>query len=423
MNIEQYVKYLETTSPDKGFAFLAHRVPTSPETPYHIATSDPKIQPNTPILLILGGSGGGTNVEGHNGLLKTVDNFIRSNTELDKTQVHIAICNWGTEYDNTCARNAFIIKKRYPLIWKIMQNYTKHPLTNMPENNYAPKAVEDIFNTIILPRITTPDGHKLPTDTLLKNLRQITIVAYCAGGHTAMKLEELTKQKMKAIGYTETEIIMALNQLPVIGYAMSCPYEQSNMKFFAFATTNDSLDPLEERLFPLTIKLLHKDIGCVHFTKNNSDIFYCTKTHNYGIEGNPNIITVIPIEEYLKRCEQENDINHTESETDTFTDHTFIGFVPKIGYSNGAKQLQTIFSQIIKQTISNSIQNAENEHFVPLPPTNQLITDQQLLQQANNNFTKIKYLYTPFKIPFGIGHTLAKQLMLGALRDRLQRNK
>jgi len=391
MDINAYTKSLKNKRDGQSYSFLAERVPTSSDAPYRIATLNSPIKPEDAVVVGFGGYGGGANIEGHNWFIKYITNFIRTKPELNNARVCVAICDWGEKYPEIIARFAYNTQKYHPYMWNIMKKM-KCPITKMATDIYAPAAAEDIFNNIILPKIKDSNGNNFSLHQILKNLRGITVVAYCAGGHTAMYLEDYMVKKMTDMGYPMKDIKMALNQIVVIGYAMSCPYSKSNMRFINFGSVSDSgvrSTPLASYLF-----FMGGDFGLLHAKHKNNDTFLCTQISKVGIEGNPNILHAMPIEEYMKKNEEECSEEHQESESDLFNEHTFIGFVAKKGFSNGAKNLQQLFKTVIVNTVDNSIKNSERKVFTPLPNMVDLVgTDVDIYGRANLAYIKQRTLY------------------------------
>ena len=105
----------------------------------------------------------------------------------------------------------------------------------------------------------------------------------------------------------------------------------------------------------------------MHFSKNRDDTFYCQSLNK------KTKWVCQKIEDYLKEQEELAKIelheDHVESSEDSYRQHSFIGFVEKNGFSNGAKQLQAIFKSIIEKSVENSIENGVGAKFVPLPKT------------------------------------------------------
>lgn len=392
MEIYKHSDILANMRRNKSYSLLAERVPVSENAPHRINIVKEPILARDTVLLVLGGTGG---VDGHNGLLKYVDNFVKQHPLLQGTRVCMPICFWGPDYKNEFARLAFSTSKNYPILWAMLNLTERHKLTHLPSENYTPKAIEDIYNSVILPKITHRGTERLSKDVLLRNLRTITILAYCAGGHTAMKLEELIKQNMLKLGYSDSEIKIALNQIVVVGHAMDCPYEKSDLRFFSFASVSDPAN-LTQSAFKTFLQTFHPDFGMMHFNNYISDTFYCTQMSSVGIEGNDNIAKAIPIDEYMAQREKEAADSHTESETDTYNEHTFIGFVPKQGFSNGAKNLQKTFQEVLVGALVNSLSNARSKDFIPLAPVKDLVCDDELLNRADLEYIKNYIKYLPF---------------------------
>ena len=192
MDIYEYNKYLIESRGERGYSFLAERVPESAGIAYNIRVVTEPIRPNDAMLVALGGDGGGANIAGHNGLIKYVTNFIKTIPELHDARIHVAICNFGTKYPERGLRRAFTISKRYPLIWSTMQKFTARPIKQL----YDPLPAQDIYRAIIQPKVTDGAGQRITLNTMLKNMRGITFLAYCAGGHTAMQIEEFAHHTM-----------------------------------------------------------------------------------------------------------------------------------------------------------------------------------------------------------------------------------
>jgi len=375
MNIYEYADFMKQKSQGHSYSFLAERVQTSDEAPYRIAVTKDAVKPDDAVVLALGGSGDGANIEGHNWFIKYITNFIRNNEKLNSARVCVAVCDMSEKYKGYIARTAYNVKKLHPKIWRFLKNVNQHYITKLDLENYKPWAVKDIFNDVILPKVTDNTGNKLPINQMLKNVRGITIIAYCAGGHTAMYLEEEIKSRMLKIGYNSVEIRAALNQIPVIGYAMNCPYAKSDLHFISFNSIADNHNEIFTPVLHRYLFIMESDFGVMHVKNKNCDDFVCTKIGRAGIEGNPNILYGMKIEEYLDRQAKEDEESHQESKDDMFNDHTFLGFVEKNGYSIGAKNLQTLFKNVIVGATENSIQNSKGNNFIPLPQMEDLVGD------------------------------------------------
>lgn len=384
MNIYKYADFMKQESCGHSYSFLAERVPTSDEAPHRIAVVKESIKADDAVVLALGGSGDGANIIGHNWFIKYITNFIRNNENLNHARVCVAVCDMSEKYMGNTARTVYNIKKSRPFIWRLLKDVGKHPITKMDSENYQPHAVKDIFNNVFLPKLIDKNGSRFQTNQMLKNIRGVTIIAYCAGGHTAMYLEEEIKSRMSEMGYTHQEIRMALNQIPVLGYAMNCPIQKSDLRFISFNSVADGCLESFTPIFNRYLYITSADFGVMHSKQGISDSFVCTKISNTGIEGNPNIVYAMPIEEYMEKQEEQNQESWQESEDDLYTEHKFLGFVAKKGYSNGAKNLQKLFKNVIINATENSIQNSKSDNFTPLPKTEDLVApDVDVYGRAN----------------------------------------
>ncbi len=407
VNINEYNNLLEDISDGKGYGFLAERVPTSAEAPYRIAVLKNKIQANGAVALLLGGTGSG--IESCNGFLKKFNDFLYSNKDLSKVHSCVAIPNFGKKYHDQVFRIASVLSKRYPTLWFLMNNITNHPVAKCENDTMF---FHDIFKNVIYPKIVSTTGERLAKDILLKNMRGITIVAYCAGGHTAMQLEKITQQQMLLLGYTSDEIAVALSQIVVIGYAMTCPYEKSQMRFFSFAMSNDG-DSLDfSSSFRQYLRLFSGDkFGLLHYNTKQSDTFLCSNIRD------SDEITLIPIEEYLAKTSIEANPEHIETSQDSYNNHTFIGYVPKTGFSQHAINLQKLFKQIISESLKNSILNSQGNKFIPLPQLDTLIKDDNLLFQMNKSFLLTHNMYTLNYLPSKLFQYMGMSASLFTLRN------
>ena len=384
MTIQDSLNFLNEHLSDRGWAVLAERVPQSDDAPHKIALVKNTIKPNEPVVLVLPGSGG--DVISYNGMLKRVHDFIKNNETTNSARVFIAMYDYKERYVENLARAALLIKKKFPGTWLFMKYISRHPWAKSNSEISSPMAIHDIYNNVVHPKIVDANGKRLPQQQLLKNIRTITIVGYCAGGHVAMMLEDVIKSEMLSLGYSKSEIKMALGQIPVIGYAMNAPSEKSDFKFFNFNSVSDDQDMDSAFKRYLYLTTYENEFDLMHFSKNRDDTFYCQSLNK------KTKWVCQKIEDYLKEQEELAKIelheDHVESSEDSYRQHSFIGFVEKNGFSTGAKQLQAIFKSIIEKSVENSIENGVGAKFVPLPKTLDLIGDDNV-----DNYGKSDVVY------------------------------
>lgn len=413
MDIYEYANLIKQKRGGQSYSFLAERVATSDEAPHRIAVLKESIKSDDAVVVAFGGSGDGANIHGHNWFIKYITNFIRSKPELNDARVCVAICDFCEDSKSDLIRYAYDIKKSHPALWQLMDNVTKHPITKIDNENFQPTVAQDIFNNIIYPKLIDKDGKRFSTQDMIKNMRGITVIAYCAGGHTAMFLEEYMAKQMAKMGYNEYEIKSALNQIVVIGYAMTCPYKKSNLHFISF----DSLADNHKTTFREYMFFSLADFGVMYNKSNQNDVFLCTQISKRGIEGNPNIWYAQRIEDYMALNEKQNAEDWQESKEDIYNEHTFLGFVEKNGYSNGAKDLQKLFKNAIVSTVKNSIRNSKNSKYIPLPDTEDLMEENiDIYGRARLSYIRQRVLYGIVAAPLNVLHKSRKAIELCVMR-------
>lgn len=129
--------------------------------------------------------------------------------------------------------------------------YKKHGRTNMSEEDSCgkdgfsaeeqnPEYIDSLYEKIISPRISRLNGKvKTDAETAAKNMAEVVIFAHCHGAYTALKLEEIMRNKMKKLGYNTDEILKVQRQMTVVAYAPACPLGVSKMNMVSFKSLND----------------------------------------------------------------------------------------------------------------------------------------------------------------------------------------
>ena len=129
--------------------------------------------------------------------------------------------------------------------------YKKHGRNNIPENirkgkdgfseeEQNPAYIESLYDKIIKPRISRLNGKvKTDADTAARNMAQVVIFAHCHGAYTALKLEEVMRENMQKLGYSNEDILQVQKQMTVVAYAPACPLGVSKMNMVSFKSLND----------------------------------------------------------------------------------------------------------------------------------------------------------------------------------------
>ena len=394
MNIKEHLERLKQQRNEISFALLAERVPTSEDSPYRINKAAP-IKPDEPLVLVLGGTGtdGMDNIRGYNGYLKQTDEFIKSCPELkDKgVRVCVAVCNMGKYHDDDIARHAKLFQYADTNVYNGM---IEDKSGKYREELLHPAYIQDIFNEVVLPRISANDGKvRLPVAQALRNIRKLNMVTHCHGSYVAFCLEEMMQNKMQQLGYTSKEMQQIQSEMTVINYAPDCPWWASKSRFINFESAADDHNKYQSS-YKEWLQMTHKRFSLSYI--DNS--FMCGQIDKAGIEGNPPRVYIARkingdyLEEISKARQKakENDYKEPEEEK-TISEHDFIGFTPKINMSKAALKLQKFFKNVIKNAVINSVSQPK-EGFTPLPQTHELAIENKkdLLELIKGRVTQVK---------------------------------
>ncbi|MEE1111456.1 MAG: hypothetical protein UIH99_04550 [Alphaproteobacteria bacterium] len=91
-----------------------------------------------------------------------------------------------------------------------------HLSTLFIKPKYFRRYIKNISDILIIPRIKSEQGKKLPVEVAEKNIRNITLFAYSYGAHAVNCLCKNIHKRMKNLNYTDNEIARILKQLVII---------------------------------------------------------------------------------------------------------------------------------------------------------------------------------------------------------------
>lgn len=360
MNIEQSIINANKRVNNLSSTVIAERCEKCDEHPYGIREASP-IDPDEVITLsLIGIPKKYARTKTYNGFLKRVDNFTKS-LNLN-TRNMIALTDDGHYYDDYAARAIMVEQIKNPK--KAEEILIRYPLTTQKEL-LMPQYVKDIFEQVILPRISADNGKiRLPLAKALRRIRKMNIIGYCHGGHTALKLEALMQDRMITLGYSEDERAQIQKQLMILAYSPDCPLDKSQSRYITIASASDftvnNMNAVKEYVnYGIGLVL---DFGVLYQSHKGNNTFYCTKYNKSGVEGNPLQWTKVTPDNATEL------LNHKHSKDDPIVEHDFLGYEERPGMSKAAKKLQKIGSNILESAIKNSLEQ-EDTGFKPLPKT------------------------------------------------------
>ncbi len=405
MNIKEHIRALKAARGDYSFAFLAERTETSETSPYRIKPTE-KITPDETLVLVLAGSGGkGDNLRGYNGYLKKTHEFIKNHPDLAEKDIRVcvAVCNFGAYHNDETARHGHYMQQ---IDTQKYNEFIEHLDEKKKAETLNPAYIQDIFKTVIEPRISAADGKiRLSQSKAMRNIRKLNIVTHCHGAYVALELEKLMNAKMQALGYSPQEQKQLKSQLLLLNYAPDCT-RWSDTRFISIESSADNHNEYQSYLKEW-LQMKPRDFGVCFLPKYSTmgQTFMCTKVDKAGIEGNPKRVYVLrPIngdffEDRRKAKEEAEKNDFQEPEKDTsLGEHDFLGFENTENMSRGARQMQQFANNILKNAVLNSTQQQEN-NFIPLPTTINLATDT----------FKQKYIFAKAAV---VGDYLSKRLAL-----------
>ena len=333
-------------------------------------------------VLYLGGDGTTTD-KAANGYAKVIKNEI-----LDEINAEVPVYSIKYNFDGhkpSIARYISNIKHRTEVLRSKAD--IEKDLSKATDEEYNPQYVNELFEKVILPRITLQSGKgKLSVEEACKRIRKLNIVAHCHGAHTALKLEEKMQAAMKESGYSEQDRKKIQSQMLVIAQAPACPLGISKSEFISFKSAYDGIVNIKNNFFDHYInyrideELRHLDAEAVKdkegtekhkcfdlkpcfFAKKQGNLFFIKQKYEWVPVDGPSPVEVL--------------------------EHNNVHFKDKTKTKHG--RLMAYYAKTILQNgIKNSLQ--QDDGFVPLPPIEDLILsgNPEIQEKEQSAFEKMK---------------------------------
>lgn len=360
---------------------IGKRTDKTEDNPYGYVKVD-SIPKDEVCVLYIGGDGTTTD-KAANGYAKIIKNEI-----LDEISAEVPVYSITYNFDGhnkSIARQIANIKHRTEVLRSNAD--IEKTLSKATEEEYNPQYVNELFEKVILPRITLLNGKgKLSVDEACKRIRKLNIVAHCHGAYTALKLEEKMQAAMKELGYSEQDRKKIQSQMLVIAQAPACPLGVSKSQFISFRSVYDKGIPLKANFFDTYLnskkqeekrrfyaeKKQNKDgiennewfdLKPCFFAKKQGNLFLIKQKYKWNDDDGP----------FLINDEEHNDVSYSASEQTL--DGKLMAYYAKTILQNGIK---------------NSLK--QNDEFVPLPPIDNLILsgNPERQEKEQNMFEQMK---------------------------------
>ena len=360
---------------------IGKRTYKTEDNPYGYVKVD-SIPKDEVCVLYIGGDGTTTD-KAANGYAKIIKNEI-----LDEISAEVPVYSITYNFEGhnkSIARQIANIKHRTEVLRSNAD--IEKTLSKATDEEYNPQYVNELFEKVILPRITLLNGKgKLSVDEACKRIRKLNIVAHCHGAYTTLKLEEKMQAVMKELGYSEQDRKKIQSQMLVIAQAPACPLGVSKSQFISFRSVYDKGIPLKANFFDTYLnskkqeekrrfyaeKKQNKDgiennewfdLKPCFFAKKQGNLFLIKQKYKWNDDDGP----------FLINDEEHNDVSYSASEQTL--DGKLMAYYAKTILQNGIK---------------NSLK--QGDEFVPLPPIEDLVLsgNPEMQEKEKSAFEKMK---------------------------------
>ncbi|HCU58478.1 MAG TPA: hypothetical protein DIC64_00675 [Alphaproteobacteria bacterium] len=240
----------------KTYILIGKRIEKSEAHPYGWKRVDFVPEDET-CVVVLGGNGT-ENDEQSNGNAKSVDLLLKAYGLRDGVNVYSIIYRNDAEGEEHFipylqqlrSREVLFekhgrkeIKERTPkqkeFIEKAEQLQGKSAVDASNPEISDPSYVENLFDKLLLYRISDLDGQRLPFEEAIGRVRKLNIVAHCHSAYLFLKLEDMMQQKMKEFGYSDEERKAIQKQLLCVAFAPYAPLGVSKSTMLSFGSMKD----------------------------------------------------------------------------------------------------------------------------------------------------------------------------------------
>ncbi|MFQ6778376.1 MAG: hypothetical protein ACLRFI_03750 [Alphaproteobacteria bacterium] len=263
-----------------------------------------------------------------------------------------------------------LIKQKLKSIAEQLQ-YTPGEIAKLSKHIYSykkyfqPAYLDELFNAILLPRITDNNGKRLPLELAQRQIRKINIIAHCHGAYVSLMMHERLKTKMQELGYSGLEINKIFSQLLVVALNPDCPLAMTHSPFISFESGYNI-----HSMFTYT---KHAGNYITDFVIKNPK-----KIKNGFLENTSG--NVFFVKNRFKLLDYFGKIPSTNEHNNIHVNH--------LELTDDGKLLMSFMHNVIQSGVRNSM--CQNSGFVPLPKINELILDGKNDAQITKIFNTMK---------------------------------
>ena len=109
------------------------------------------------------------------------------------------------------------------------------------DKTYIPQYIHELYAKTIAARLRDKDGNKLPLAQAAQQLNMLIWINHCQGTTAFFLLEQLAKQDMEKLGYTEKHRDYLLKQMHAVDVAPVTPYGITQTTTYKFISLDDNI--------------------------------------------------------------------------------------------------------------------------------------------------------------------------------------
>ena len=229
-----------------------------------------------------------------------------------------------------------------------------------PYSDYIPPYPREMFDQVLLPRISDGHGHRVDIDTALRRVRKLNLFAQCHGAHVVRMMEQVMTETMAQMGYSKDEIKQVQSQLLVTAYAPACILGDSKFQFISFISAYDYIADMPNNWVFEYISANRLAEAERYMKRAPNWEWVLPPMFLGGRNGNVFIV------------KQRFKTNHGPDELNTH-EHNDQHFLPLDATEDGI-----LLGMLSRNVVINGIKNslAQGGRFVPLPPIQELVLDE-----------------------------------------------
>lgn len=252
---------------------IIKRVPKTEDNPFGCIIVD-KIPVDKPSVIAFGGELA-LSERAANSYAKQIQTLLYE-YDIHDIDVYSVVYNFGSRNAKLERAEQFRIAGRRLLkedvnpIVKYEQDTT---LNKMRKNEPIPNYVKQLFDILLLPRISNSDNQPLNKDEAIFRMRKNFYYGHCQGASTIWQMANYMHDKMLELGYSPDNIKEIQHELFVVQHSPVAPLTKQKFNTLSFASAEDTMMQYHNNMFADWVYENSADVIPSFFDKKNGNIF------------------------------------------------------------------------------------------------------------------------------------------------------